>query len=446
MTEDTPSVGLPTAREGDLLMLASLGLVVGIGAGLISAAFRLCLEYADHLRGVVIATAHYWPLPGFVAVVAFCGAATATATWMVRRFAPQASGSGIPHVEAVLRNLAPTGPYTVIPVKFVGGLLAIGSGLALGREGPSVQMGASIAVFVGHAFRRGFADRRVLMAAGAGAGLATAFNAPIAGAIFVLEELVQRFEHRIAMAALAASFSAIAVAQALLGRAPVFDVPAFDYANGTTRVAFFILGAFAGLAAVGYNAAILGCMAGVDRLQPRIRIEAQAAIIGAAVGAVAWFAPGLVGGGDPITQSVLSGTAIVALVPLALLARVALGTFSYAANTPGGLFAPMLTVGAQGGLLFGVVCHTFIPGLNVQPEGFALVGMAAFFTGIVRSPLTGIVLVTEMTGNVTLLLPMLGACCTAMIVPILLRNPPIYDSLRENMMRRQRLPAHSEAD
>jgi CIC family chloride channel protein len=110
--------------------------------------------------------------------------------------------------------------------------------------------------------------------------------------------------------------------------------------------------------------------------------------------------------------------------------RFALGTVSYAARTPGGLFAPMLVLGAQLGLMFGDVCRNWFPSLDIRPEGFAVVGMAAFFTGVVRAPITGIVLVIEMTASFTMLLPMIGACFAAMVVPTYLSNPPIYDSLR----------------
>ena len=112
------------------------------------------------------------------------------------------------------------------------------------------------------------------------------------------------------------------------------------------------------------------------------------------------------------------------------LLRLGLGAISYAAGTPGGLFAPLLVLGAQLGLFFGQLCQLIFPDLNIQPEGFAIVGMAAFFTGIVRAPLTGIVLVVEMTANVTMLLPMLGACFMAMLAPTLMRDPPIYDLSR----------------
>ena len=134
--------------------------------------------------------------------------------------------------------------------------------------------------------------------------------------------------------------------------------------------------------------------------------------------------------GDPITQQMLLGTGSLALIPLLLLARLALGAVSYAAGTPGGLFAPMLVLGAQLGLLVGILSQLVFPGLAIQPQAFAVVGMAALFTGVVRAPLTGIVLVIEMTASFTMFLPMLGACFMAMLVPTLLRDPPIYESLR----------------
>ena len=112
------------------------------------------------------------------------------------------------------------------------------------------------------------------------------------------------------------------------------------------------------------------------------------------------------------------------------LLRLGFACASYAAGTPGGLFAPMLTLGARLGMLFGLLCRLTFPGLGVQPVAFAVVGMAAFFTGVVRAPVTGIVLVMEMTASFPMLLPMLAACFTAMLVPTLLGDPPIYDSLR----------------
>jgi CIC family chloride channel protein len=181
------------------------------------------------------------------------------------------------------------------------------------------------------------------------------------------------------------------------------------------------------------TSALLATLATARRLIPT-PVELRAGLVGTAVGILGWFAPDLIGGGDAITQSVLAGSASLAALPAFFLIRFALGAVSYAAGTPGGLFAPMLVLGAQFGFLSGGICRTLLPYLDVQPEGFAIVGMAAFFAGVVRAPITGIVLATEMTGNVSMLLPMLCACAVAMLVPTLLGDPPIYESLRERAL------------
>ena len=152
-------------------------------------------------------------------------------------------------------------------------------------------------------------------------------------------------------------------------------------------------------------------------------------LIGASVGLLAWFAPSLVGSGDAITQRMLGGTETIVLFGLGFAVRFGLGAVSYAARTPGGLFAPMLVLGSQSGLLFGTICHHWFP-ITSAPTEFAVVGMAALFAAVVQAPLTGIILAIELTGSFTLFLPMLGACFAAMMVPMLLRNPPIYESLR----------------
>jgi CIC family chloride channel protein len=419
-----------------LAPLTLLALIAGAATGIVGVAFRLSLEAADRLRDLVIARAEAAPVPGFVIVVLACGVASLVAAWLVRRFSPNAAGSGIPHVEAVLRFGLPPAPYSLAPVKFVGGVLAIGAGLALGREGPTVQMGASLAHLIGRAFGLPWRDCRALLAAGAGAGLATAFNAPLAGAAFVLEELVQAFDPRITVAAIAASATAISVVRAALGDRPDFLVPALPNVPVAAHPLFFLLGAAAGLAGVAYNRALVGATSAVERVP--LPVEARAGLIGLGVGALGFVWPGIIGGGDPITAGVLAGGQPVTLVTVMFVVRFGLSAISYAAATPGGLFAPLLVLGAQLGFLFGAACHSAFPGLDVPGTSFALVGMAALFAGAVRSPLTGLVLVSEMTGNVTLLLPALEACAFAMLVPTLVRNAPIYDTLRETLLRRAR--------
>ena len=432
----------PEGEGGSLTLLTLLALVVGAMSGAGVACFMLLLERADRLRDALVVRAHAQGFEGFWLLILACAAATGAAASLVRRISPQASGSGIPQVEAVLNGEMPEAPFRIIPVKFIGGVLAIGSGLALGREGPSVHMAATLGHLIGKICRRSWSDCRVLLAAGAGAGLATAFDAPIAGAIFVLEELVRRFELRIAIAALGASASAISVSRAILGDGQDFHLPTLVMPHLAVRPFFFVLGAFAGLMAVVFNRVLLQTMAAMDRAP----VEARAALVGAAVGTLAWFLPGLVGGGDPITQRTLIGAGTLGLLPLVFLLRFALGALSYSAGTPGGLFAPLLVLGAQFGLFFGLACQLAFPGLDIQPEGFAVVGMAALFTGIVRAPLTGIVLATEMTADVTMLLPMLGACAMAMLTPTLVKDPPIYDSLREWTVKRERARLDRAAD
>lgn len=422
--------GKTTEGPWSVLILGVLSLVVGAAVGLVGAAFRLSLGWADRLRDSLVTWARGESSVGILLVAAACAAAAAVAAWLVRRLCPHASGSGIPHVEAVLNEKLPPAPFLLIPVKFVGGVLSIGAGLALGREGPTVQMGASLGHLVGKVFRRTWPDYRVLIAAGAGAGLATAFNAPIAGAVFVLEELVRRFETRIAIAALGASATAISVARQFLGDEPEFHVKELPYLGSTALALFFLLGVIAGCVAIAYNQALVRSIAAADRLS-KWPVELRAALVGAGVGILAWYAPSLVGGGDALTQKALSGALALGALPLVFLIRFWLGPVSYAARTPGGLFAPMLVLGAQLGLLFGILCRYWFPGLDLPVEAFAVVGMAAFFTGVVRAPVTGIALIIEMTGSFTMLLPMLAACFVAMLVPTMMGNEPIYESLRE---------------
>jgi len=260
------------------------------------------------------------------------------------------------------------------------------------------------------------------------------FGEQIAGAVFVLEELVRRFDTRIAIATFGASAGAIAVSRVFLGDQPDFGIQLQPYTGIATVPLHLLLGIVAGLLGVAYNNLILGTLARTDR---RLNWPAErcALAIGGIVGILAWFAPSVVGGGDPITERTLEGIEPLGWVLGVFVLRFALGPISYAARTPGGLFAPLLVLGAQSGLLFGIVCTHFFPEWAPDPRTLAVVGMAAFFTGVVRAPITGITLVTEMTGSFTMLLPMLSACFAAMLVPTLLSNAPIYDSLRDITLR-----------
>jgi CIC family chloride channel protein len=436
MSDDEPD-DEGQASQASFLWLAILSPIVGAYAGFVGAVFRLSLDWADHARGALMAAAQGHGIGGVAAAAAACGIAAALAALLVRRYSPHAGGSGIPHVEAVLQGLLPQASILLLPVKFVGGVLAIGAGLALGREGPSVQMGATISHLVGKVFGCTSADCRALLAAGAGAGLATAFNAPIAGAVFVLEELVGRFDARIAIAALGASATAISVSYLLLPDVPVFAIAALPWPPPEAMPLCILLGGIAGLLGIVYNRVLLATIGLLGHVPPEIRAGA----IGVSIGAIAWLAPNLVGGGESIAVQALSGIGTLDVILVIFLVRAAMSVVSYAAGTPGGIFAPLLALGAHLGLAFGLVCVLLLPGLGFDPRSFAVVGTAALFTAVVRAPVTGIVLITEMTASTAMLLPMLGACFTAMLVPTMLRDPPIYDSLRELTIARGRAAA-----
>jgi chloride channel protein, CIC family len=241
---------------------------------------------------------------------------------------------------------------------------------------------------------------------------------------------------RILIAALGASAGAIGAARSLLGQAPDFQVVPLPYPGPDTLPVHLLLGIGLGFLGVAYNRAILRALATADRLARR-SAASTAAAIGAMVGVLAWFAPNLTGTGDPITQQLLGGTGTVfgydvATFALAFifLIRFLLGAVSYAARTPGGLFAPLLVIGSHSGLLFGMLCAHWFPSAGINPTSYAVVAMAALFAAVVRAPVTGIILTIELTGSFTLLLPMLAACFAAVVVATLLKEPPIYESLR----------------
>ncbi|MGB6220503.1 MAG: ClC family H(+)/Cl(-) exchange transporter [Haloferula sp.] len=412
-----------------LAKLALLSLFTGAGIGLVIGCFRMALDFLNTARTDSIAWAHQWPVLGFVLVCATVALTTAFAAWLVQRSGQPAAGSGIPHVEAVIEGKLPAAPILLLPIKFIGGLSAIGGGLALGREGPSVQIGANLAEFWGKIFRLSGTDRIALFAAGSGAGLSVAFNAPMAGAIFVLEELVRRFDTRIAIAALGTSCSAIAVASLMLGQEPDFKVATLPNPSFWTGPIFALLGILAGLAGVAYNRLIIRTCALFDGMT-RWRPELRALFIGALVGAIAWFGPHLVGGGDIISQKALVGGIGLSALPLIIAVRLVLGPLSYAAGTPGGLFAPILALGACIGLGFGLLCPQFVADSGATPITFVIAGMAAFLTATVRAPITGMILIFEMTGAFNQAVPMLWASFAAMTVPTLMGNSPIYDSMK----------------
>jgi CIC family chloride channel protein len=413
-----------------LLTLTASGLAVGALAGLVASAFHFALDGAERLFAAVLAWSSGYPIAGAI-VPALIGAAAAFASrGLVRHYAPEASGSGVQHVEAVIRGEAAAMRGQVLPVKFIGGVLALCTGMALGREGPTVQMGAT----VGHLWSRWFGlhrrDGRALLAAGAGAGLAAAFNAPLAGAVFVFEELLRRFELRAAVATLSACSAGLVIMRALTGNRLVFAAPPIVVDVFPGYFLFLLLGAAVGLLGVLYSRMIVVALDVTERIRG-VTPEAKAAVVGAIVGMLAWFVPSVVGSGEAQVQAVLDGGHSLAFVGILFGVRLLLGPLCYAPGLPGGLFAPLLIIGAAAGLAFGILAESAMPAMTTPTAAFAPVGMATLFVAVVRAPVTGIALVVEMTGATGLFIPLLTACASATAVPALLGCAPIYDTLRD---------------
>ena len=421
--EDFPSAPRPA------LILFLGAAVVGILTGLVGVAFLVLLRKGDALREILIGSLRAWPpFLGWLALSALVAGAVAAAAWMVEKFAPTAKGSGIPNVEKILRGNGQPRHAWVLPVKFLGGWLALSAGLVLGREGPMVQMGAVIGEKVGRQFPGLRGAWKSLMAAGAGAGLASAFNAPVGGTIFILEEVFRKVTPQTFILAATAASVSVFLQRAVFHMPQDYAVPVIPDAPAQAVWLFFLFGTVVGILGVAYNRLLLALLAFGERLN-EIPVPLRAAVIGFLIGSVAWFAPKWVGGGDDITQVILAGRSEVWLLLGIASLRFFLGPLSYSAGTPGGLFAPVIALGAIVGAASGAFNHALLPALVPSPLAFAVAGMAAFFTATIRAPLTGIVICLEMTGCYSLFFPMLATCLGAYLIPTLLKDAPIYDAL-----------------
>ncbi|MCD8494474.1 MAG: ClC family H(+)/Cl(-) exchange transporter [Burkholderiaceae bacterium] len=442
MTEPTESKHAAIDEESfeeinhGLIRLLTVAAVAGVAVGLVGGSFHWLLV---HGGAGFLATLAHWKehgilgIPGWIAAMAVVGISVATARWLVT-FAPSAAGSGVQHVEAVMREQAQPAPFRVLPIKYVGGLLAMVPGLALGREGPTIQMAAVIGTQCGKIFKLAREDRFMLYTAVAGSGLSVAFNAPLAGAAFVIEEVARRVTARRLLVTLVAVATAMAVYRGYFGNDVEFDVAQFLPATPTEFVVFAVFGGIMGALGVAYNKTVLFGLNRFNNIAPTVSPIAKAGMIGAAIGLLAYHQPNLVGGGELQANMVLAGQFGIGGLLLLFAVRWVLGPLSYSMGTPGGLFAPLLLVGAVTGALFAHAANVILPiSAELTPAAFALVGMAAFFTAVVRAPFTGVLLITEMSGSVELVIPMVVAGVTATVVADLMNGEPIYDSLRARM-------------
>ena len=413
--------------------------VVGLLVGLVGVCFRGLLTYAEKWRENLFELCHqfWWGLP---VVVLFGAIFAGLGVALVPLFAPEASGSGIPHLKAVLHRLRPLRWKRVLPVKFAGGFLAIGAGLTLGREGPTVQMGGAIGQMVSEKMGATARERQNMIAAGAGAGLSAAFNAPLAGLVFVLEEVQRDFAPGVFAVAFVACVTSDVVCRVLLGQLPVFHVQQYDAPPLLSVPLWVVLGIVTGAFGVLFNRALLWTLNWFSKARSW-KPGALGALVGGALAVIAWYVPMTAGDGHHLVEQTLAGNVPLSQLPALFSLRFAMMMVSYATGAAGGIFAPLLVLGAQIGLAVGEIGRLIVPEAVPNAALFAVVGMAAYFTAIVRAPLTGIVLIVEMTGNYNLMLPLLIACFCAYIVADSLGDAPIYEALlRRDLARAQEKP------
>jgi CIC family chloride channel protein len=405
-------------------------LVVGLVAGLIASFFRMALQHCELGRiGWIQRLPPAWGLAAALA----CGAVgSGIGLWLVRRFSPETAGSGIPQLKSVVMGEAELHWKRVLPVKFLAGIAGIGGGLTLGREGPTVQMGGATGLMVSTWFRvkQGEGERKALISAGAAAGLAAAFNAPLAGLIFVLEELNGKFTQVVFVASFLAAVTADVVCRVVTGETPVFMLHGAPAPSLSSLPVAALLGVVAGFGGVVFNRSLLASLRLFDRLRrwPPFAVGAGAGLV---VGLAAWVYPGVSGSGAILSARALSGEIAIRWVLVLLVARFVLTMVSYGSGAAGGIFAPLLVLGSLGGLAVGAAAHAVAPGWAENPETFAVIGMGALFTAVVRAPLTGIVLMIELTGKYDFMLPLLVSSLVAYGIAEAMGDAPIYEALRE---------------
>lgn len=419
--------------------------VLGSLVGLVGGVFQLSLEAIEEWRegfsaGFASGRVLWWLVP-----TVFSALAVFVALLLVRRIAPETGGSGVQEIEGALDDLRPLRWQRVLPVKFFGGLCSLGGGLVLGREGPTIQMGGNLGKMVGDLFKLQSVDVHTLIAAGAGAGLSAAFNAPLAGILFVIEEMRPQFKYNFLSvhSVLIASVMADIVLRMLMGQGQDIQMQAIPAPPLESLWLFPVLGLLFGVLGVLFNRLLvktLDFFAGLKGWNYAL----AGLYVGAAAGLVGAFYPHVVGGGYELIPRALGETIPTATLLVIFVARFGTTMVSYGSGAPGGIFAPMLALAIVFGMWSGHFAHAWFPQLVAHPQIFAVAGMGALFSATVRAPLTGIALTIEMTGNYSLILPLILTCMAAAIVAQALGGRPIYTVLlKRTLDRAQKAAAES---
>jgi CIC family chloride channel protein len=405
-------------------------LIVGIITGIVAALFQLSIAKVLDSREFLLGLVPETPALGLIVSVLFSAVLVFIAFLLVRRLAPEASGSGVHEIEGALDEVRPVRWKNVLPVKFIGGVLSLGGGMVLGREGPTIQMGGNIGKMVADLFKAAKEDTHALIAAGAGAGLTAAFNAPLAGILFVFEEMRPEFRYNFlsVQSVIIASVASDIALRSIMGQGPDIEMVMLPPPPLTSLWLFVIFGFLFGVLGVVFNFFLIRTLDFFSNLKGHA-FKFTGLCVGGFIGLVAWLYPGMAGGGYVVIPEAISGVIPVTMLLLLFFARFGTTMISYGSGAPGGIFAPMLALGTLFGMWYGNIAHGFLPGLDIKPEIFAVAGMAALFCATVRAPLTGIAITIEMTGNYFLILPLILTCLTATLVAEGLGGKPVYTLL-----------------
>lgn len=335
-------------------------LLVGLMTGVLAVAFRLSLEQGEELRSQLIEWSRETDGFGLFLLCVGSGSLVGIALWLVNGFCPEAAGSGIPHLRLMLRERGQLDWRRVIPVKFVSGVLGITGGLCLGREGPTIQMGASLGAMWGNSLLGKGTDRRTLLVTGASAGLAAAFNAPMAGILFSIEELHINLPESAFFAAMISCISADLLARGILGQTPVLHATLTQIPPLESLPFFVVLGLLNGCLGWGFNHSLVWTSKRLAFRSTRWNV-AKVLVAAGILAVVGWIYPALLGGGLVLSNEALNGQGTVAWLATMLVLRFMLSIGSYSIGTAGGIFAPLLVMGGLLGLLTGEISQRIFP-------------------------------------------------------------------------------------
>jgi CIC family chloride channel protein len=347
---------------------------------------------------------------------------------LLYRYFPNARGSGVPQTKAAL--FARDGFISLRTVlgKFFCTATTLASGIPLGREGPSVQVGAGIGSVLGRWLGLRPEKVKALIPVGAAAAIAAAFNTPMAAVLFSLEEVMGDMHAPILGSVVLASATSWAVLRLLLGNNPLFKVPQYTLVHPLELAIYALLGIAGGFLSVAFTRLLLEMRKFFLHL-PKSTRWWHPVVGGVMVGLMGWFVPQVLGVGYSYVGSALDGTMALKLMLLLVVLKLIGVTVSYASGNAGGIFGPSLFLGAMLGGAIGTVAHHLLPGYTATPGAYALVGMGALFAGIIRAPMTSVLMIFEMTRDYAVIVPLMIANLTSFFISSRFQKQPIYDAL-----------------